>query len=109
MKKAHHMVLCAASAYEEKYYLNPRFQALPESVKKELQTISVLFVEEVGGIFMMEFDDEGQLHLTTQAKDTDYDYDEIGAGLMVREVQKYRAQLMEELQLFYDMVILGRG
>ena len=30
------VVLCAASAYEEKFYLNPEFDALPESVKQEL-------------------------------------------------------------------------
>ena len=31
------MVLCAASAYERKFYLNPEFNSLPEEVKQELQ------------------------------------------------------------------------
>ena len=31
------MVLCAASSYEQKYYLNPEFESLPEAVKQELQ------------------------------------------------------------------------
>ena len=31
------VVLCAASAYEEKFYLNPEFDSLPETVKQELQ------------------------------------------------------------------------
>ena len=30
------MVLCAASAYERKFYLNPEFNSLPEEVKQEL-------------------------------------------------------------------------
>ena len=38
-------VLCAASAYEEKYYLNPSFSKLPEDIQKELKIISVLFTE----------------------------------------------------------------
>ena len=27
------MVLCAASSYEQKYYLNPEFESLPEAVE----------------------------------------------------------------------------
>ena len=45
---AENTVLCAASAYEQKYYLNPAFEKMPESVRNELQIISVLFVEEIG-------------------------------------------------------------
>ena len=31
------IVLCAASSYEQKFYLNPEFDALPEAIKQELQ------------------------------------------------------------------------
>ena len=38
MKKANEtVVLCGASAYEEKYYLNPQFSKLPEHIRQELQ------------------------------------------------------------------------
>lgn len=37
------MVLCGASAYEKKYYLNEQFSNLPEQVKQELQIMCVLF------------------------------------------------------------------
>lgn len=30
------IVLCAANSYEQKYYLNPEFEMLPESIKQEL-------------------------------------------------------------------------
>ena len=33
-------VLCAASSYEQKYYLNPDFAALPEAVQQELQIMA---------------------------------------------------------------------
>lgn len=46
-------VLCAASTYEQKFYFNQRFQGLPESIKEELQIMSVLFTTEVGGIFTL--------------------------------------------------------
>ena len=41
------MVLCAASSYEQKYYLNPEFESLPEAVKQELQIMCVLYTAEV--------------------------------------------------------------
>ena len=43
------VILCAANSYEEKYYLNPVFKGLPESIQKELQIICVLFTEDIGG------------------------------------------------------------
>lgn len=53
------VVLCGASAYEQKYYFNKDFDSLPDHVKKELQIMCVLFTEEIGGIFTLEFDDHG--------------------------------------------------
>lgn len=102
------VVLCAASAYEEKYYMNPLFDKLPEDIKKELRIISILYTEEIGGIFIMEFDDEGNLKFKTEAKDSDYSYDEIGSVLMVKEIKKNRQELLRSLELFYKVVILGK-
>lgn len=102
------VVLCGASAYEEKYYFNPLFSRLPESVREELRIVSILFVDEIGGIFMMEFNQEGNLQFLTEAKDSDYCYDEIGAALMIKEIQKSRAELLRSLELFYQVVILGK-
>ena len=48
------VVLCGASAYEQKYYFNKDFDSLPDHVKKELQIMCVLFTEEIGGIFTLE-------------------------------------------------------
>ena len=40
------IVLCGASAYEQKFYFNQDFNALPDHVKKELQIMCVLFTED---------------------------------------------------------------
>ena len=101
-------VLCAASAYEQKYYLNPLFGKLPEQIRKELQIICVLFVEEIGGRFLMEFDEEGNLLFRTDALDSDYNYDEIGAALMVKEIRKNREDLLAQLELYYKVAGLGK-
>ena len=105
---AENTVLCAASAYEQKYYLNPAFEKMPESVRNELQIISVLFVEEIGGRFIMEFDENAVLRFRTEALDSDYNYDDIGASLMIKEIRKNRMQLLSEVTLFYRVMVLGQ-
>ena len=54
-------VLCGANSYTQKYYFNEEFSLLPESIRQELQVLCVLYVEDVGGILTLEFDEEGNL------------------------------------------------
>ena len=42
------VVLCGASAYNKKFYLNEDFKGLPEQIKNELKIMCVLFTEDVG-------------------------------------------------------------
>ncbi len=44
------VVLCGASAYEKKYYLNEDFKALPQQIQDELKIMCVLFTEDIGGV-----------------------------------------------------------
>ena len=99
-------VLCAASTYEQKFYFNQRFQGLPESIKEELQIMSVLFTTEVGGIFTLVYDDEGNLSMETQADEEDILYDEIGSVLKVKQLQETKKELFESLELYYKTFIL---
>lgn len=100
------MVLCGANAYEKKYYFNQQFADLPESVKDELHIICVLFTEEVGGIFTIEFEESGNVAMRTEYSQEDYLYDEIGSGLLVSEVRRRRQELFESLSLYYRVFIL---
>lgn len=100
------IVICGANAYEEKYYFNPLFNKIPESIKNELHIICVLFTEEVGGIITIGFDEEGELQIMTQAADEDYLYDEIASGLLVSKIRSTRQELFESLNLFYRVIVL---
>lgn len=100
------VVLCGASAYEMKYYFNEKFNGIPESIKNELHILCVLFTEEVGGVFTIAFDEAGSVVLETNADDDDIYYDEISSGLMVSEVRRKRAELLESLSLYYRVFIL---
>ncbi len=101
------MVLCAASAYEKKYYLNEAFARLPEEIKDELKIMCVLFTEEAGGILMLAFEDDGTLVFRTQAEEGDLLYDEIACGLLVKKLQYEKRELLESLEMFYRVFYLG--
>ena len=100
------VVLCGANAYEQKYYFNPIFKQIPESIKKELNIISVLFTQEAGGIFTIVFEEDGQISIETNADEEDITYDEITAGLLVGEVRRKRQDLFEALGLYYRIYVL---
>ena len=65
------VVLCGASAYEKKYYLNEDFKALPQQIQDELKIMCVLFTEDIGGVLTLVFDEEGNLLLEVSANPSD--------------------------------------
>ncbi|MBO5373528.1 MAG: hypothetical protein J6A75_12555 [Lachnospiraceae bacterium] len=101
------IVLCAASAYERKFYLNELFQGLPARVKDELKIMCALFTEDVGGILELVYNEDGELEFRTSADEADYLYDEIGSVLKVKELQRTKSELLESLQIFYKVLVLG--
>ena len=105
-EKQEKMVLCGANSYDMKYYFNEKFNGIPESVKNELHILCVLFTEEVGGIFTIGFDEEGNVLLETNADDDDIYYDDISSGLMVAEGRRQRRELLESLSIYYRVFIL---
>lgn len=105
--QANEMVLCASSAYEEKYYFNERYNSLPESIKEELQILCVLYTSDVGGILTLEFDEDGSLLFQVSADEGDLLYDEIGSVLKIKEVQRQKRELLEALELYYRTFFLG--
>lgn len=100
-------VLCAASAYERKFYLNPEFDQLPESIKEELQIMCVLYTEDVGGILMLVFDEDGNLELKVDHEENDFAFDEIGSVLKIKQLQQTKRELFESLELFFKVFYLG--
>lgn len=100
-KEEENMILCACSAYEEKFYLNPQFSQLPGAVKEELQIMCVLYTMEIGGILILEFTSGGSLELMVSARENDLAFDEIGSALKIKQIRSEKAELFEALELFY--------
>ncbi len=100
-------VLCGANSYLEKYYFNQDFDSLPQQVKEELQIMCVLFTEDVGGILTLEFDEKGNLEFKVTSEEGDYLFDEIGSVLKIKQYQEQKRELLEALELYYRVFVLG--
>ena len=101
------IVLCGASAYENKYYFNEDFSALPQSVQDELHIMCVLYTEEIGGVLTLEFDEDGSLEFKTEALESDAMYDDIGSVLRIKQIRADKQELLESLELYYRVFFLG--
>lgn len=103
------IVLCGANSYEEKYYLNPDFDNLPQHIKDELKILCVLYVHDVGGILTLVFEDDGELKFKVSAEEGDPMFDEIGSQLKIKQIQndEEKQELLTQLQLYYRVFFLG--
>ena len=55
----------------------------------------------------MFFNEDGELEFRTSADEGDYLYDEIGSVLKVKDLQRSKTELLESLEMFYRIIILG--
>ena len=100
------VILCGSSSYEKIFYFNPEFDSLPKQIKDELQIMCVLFTEDVGGIMMLEYDENGTLQIKTEAAEEDILYDEIGAALKIKQIRNEKADLLQALELYFKVFFL---
>lgn len=103
------VVLCGASAYTKKYYLNEDFEGLPQGVKDELKIMCVLYTEDVGGTLTLKFDENGTLCFETAADEEDLLYDDIGSVLKIKQLQRTKTELLEALETYYKVFFLGKS
>lgn len=103
------VVLCGANSYEEKYYLNPDFENLPQNIQDELKIMCVLYVNDVGGILTLIFDEDGNLQFEVASKEFDPMFDDIGSQLKIKQIQQdpKKQDLLNQLELYYKVFFLG--
>lgn len=100
-------MLCGASKYTRKFYLNPDFDSLPKDIKDELKIMCVLFTEDVGGTIELIFTEKGNLRIRTEAEDGDALYDDIGSALLVKKMKNDKEELFMKLEMYFKMFALG--
>ena len=101
------IVLCGANSYERRFYLNPDFDSLPDTIKDELKVMCVLYTEDVGGILTLVFEENGELCFEVTTEENDFTFDEIGSHLKIKELQRTKGELLEALQIYYKVFFLG--
>ncbi|TCK90575.1 hypothetical protein EDC19_2344 [Natranaerovirga hydrolytica] len=101
------MILCVSNAYTQQFYFNNDFDNLPQSIIEELNALSVLFTEEIGGVLIIGFNEEGELFIEVTAKEDDLLYDEIGSHLKIKQLQIDKKDLLEALALYYKTFFLA--
>lgn len=103
MPQADKTILAVSNYYNKLYYFNPDFERLPVEVKKKLKTMLVLHTEEVGGVIVLQFNEQGQLEFQTKAMDDDAYYDEIGSDLKLKELRTKEKDLLQAVETFYQV------
>ena len=106
------IVLCGANSYEEKFYMNPDFDNLPQHIKDELKIMCVLYVHDVGGILTLGIiliNSKAELEFEVTSAEGDPMFDEIGSRLKIKEIQtdEKKQELLTQLQLYYKVFFLG--
>ena len=93
------VTLCVSNAYQKKFYLNPNFEGLPQSIREELKIMCVLYTEDVGGVLELVFDEDGCLQFRTSCEEGDYFYDEIGSVLKIKQYQNEKRDMLEAIDI----------
>ncbi len=92
------MIVCA-SIETKKYYFNPDFNDMPESIKEEIKEESIKMSQKVQGIIAIGFNDDGNIYIEEQRKDVFVDT--IGVELEIRNFQKEKQELLKSLKTWY--------
>lgn len=100
-------VLAAASQYTDKYFWNEQLGYLPEEIRKEVLVLLIMVTEEAGGITVLGFEEDGEVYLASTCEEGDLGYDEISAGLLIREIEREHGDLLRQLSRWY--LEAGRG
>ena len=95
------LILCGAGGKQQKFYFNPRYAMLPETVQQELKAALAVFAEQVGGTVLLVFSQAGDLSVQLIPDEGDIYFDDIEAGLAVSRLQKEKEMLFLQLKAFY--------
>ena len=73
----------------------------------DLQILCVEYTEDVGGVLTIEFGEDKRPRFVVRSEEGDQRFDEIGSELKIKQLQRTKEELMEQLTVFYRIVVLG--
>ena len=103
-------IMAAASFDKQKYYMDEEFLSLPQSIKDEVQTICVYLAEKLMCTFIVGFHTEdGDVYFETVRSEEILDFDDIGAELEIKALQKEKTELIKALKIWYLIYKTDKG
>lgn len=102
-------VLAGASREKQKYFFEPAFNEIPQTVKDEIRNICILMAERLGCTFLMSFEETGDLVFEIIKNEGDFDFDDIGAELEIKSLKSEKKELIKALKLWYVINMTDEG
>ncbi len=93
-----HLVICASSTVR-KYYFEPQFDDMPDSIKKELIEEATAMAQKVSGIIAIGFTHEGDIYIEEQQEDVFVD--SIGVQLEIKKFQQEKKEFLQALKIWF--------
>lgn len=103
------IVLAAASFEKQQYFMDTKFQGLPDTIKEEVRVICITLAQKLGCTFLVGFYEDGEVYFETVVPEDTIDFDEIGAALEVKEITRTQKELLQALQLWYTVFFTEGG
>ena len=101
--------VAAANNKEQKYFMEAEFKFLPDAIKEDLKKICVYMAEKLNCTFIVGFDDNGDVYFETVKHEDDFDFDDIGAELEIKRLQKEELELFRAMELWYVIFCTKEG
>ena len=102
-------ILAVASYEKQKYFIEPKFGALPEGIQKELKVMCVLTAQKLCCTFLVGFEREGDIYFETIKPEQCIDFDDIGAELEIKRIQSENKDLLKALKIWYVVFCTKEG
>ncbi len=102
-------VLAAASYAEQKYFLEPAFDGLPDTIKDEIKIVCVVLAQKLCCTFLLGFYEDGEIYFETVVPRDMIDFDEIGAELEIKALKQDKAELWKALKLWFLIFKTDKG
>lgn len=102
-------VIAAASWEKQKFYFSGEYDGIPQSIKEDIQIICVTLAEKLCCTFIIKFDEEGNVYFETVKAEDDFNFDDIGAELEIKAIQRKEKELLNALRLWYLIYKTDKG
>ena len=102
-------MIAAASFYKRARYFNERYSGLPTAVRDEVTAMCAVAAESVRGVIALGFYADGTVFVEANGAEDDFNYDEIGARLLIDGLMEEKKEMFRALQLWYAAFMTDEG